>query len=125
MEKRRIYDLEDRTKRFAKNVADFVQKLPRTLAHREYVPQLIRSSGSIAANYIEANESVGPNDFPMRVRICLRESKESALWLELCNAGNLEQERLALVDEAHQFVRMFSAMLRNHYKNKKALKVAV
>lgn len=113
MEKPRIFDLEDRTKLFAKRVAELVNKLPRSLTHKEYVPQLIRSSGSVAANYIEANEAIGPNDFLMRVRICLKESKESALWLDLLQVGSLELERTALIDEARQFVRMFSTIIKN------------
>jgi len=52
------YDLEDRTYRFAKKSRDFVKKLPKTIANFEYGKQLIRSSGSQAANYIEANEAL-------------------------------------------------------------------
>jgi four helix bundle protein len=48
------YDLDERTFLFARNVRDFVKTLPRTVTNIEYVKQIIRSSGSIAANYIEA-----------------------------------------------------------------------
>ena len=50
------FDLEDRTFEFAKRVRAFVKLLPRTVCNREDVRQLIRSSGSVGANYIEANE---------------------------------------------------------------------
>lgn len=69
------YDLEDRTKRFAKNVRWFVKKLDLTIANIEDGKQLIRSSGSIGANYIEANESLGKKDFLMRIRIFRKRSK--------------------------------------------------
>ncbi len=110
------YDLEDRTALFAKKVRTFVQKLPRVDSHKDDVPQLMRSSGSVAANYIEANESLGKGDFLMRLRICLKEAKESKLWLSLLNIPvhqvAWEQERIALEDEAHQLVRIFSSILR-------------
>jgi len=62
----KIYDLEERTYQFAKRCKDFVNKLPRTVANIEYGKQLIRSSGSQAANYIEANESLSKKDLKYR-----------------------------------------------------------
>lgn len=112
----RKYDLEERTMLFAKQIRQFVKKLPLTSVNAEDIPQLIRSSGSTAANYIEANESLGKKDFAMRIRISLKESKESRLWLQLCDVGDnpaLEKERLLLQNEAHQFVRIFSTILKN------------
>jgi four helix bundle protein len=55
----KIYDLEERTFRFAKAVSDFIKLLPKSLSNIEYSKQLIRSSSSIGANYIEANEALG------------------------------------------------------------------
>jgi four helix bundle protein len=113
------YDLEERTAFFAKNIRRFVKNLPRTFGNIEDIPQLIRSSGSIAANYIEANESLGRKDFLMRIRISLKESKESSLWLELCEVGKIEveQERLILLSESRQFVRIFSSILKTSQRN--------
>ena len=71
------YDLEERTARFAERCRDYVRKLPRTISNIEYGKQLIRSSGSQAANYIEANESLGKKDFQHRMRIARKEAKES------------------------------------------------
>ena len=71
------YDLEERTAVFAENCRDFVKKLPKTTPNFEYGKQLIRSSGSQAANYIEANEALGKKDFLMRIKICRKETKES------------------------------------------------
>ncbi|MBL7117590.1 MAG: four helix bundle protein [Candidatus Syntrophoarchaeum sp.] len=50
------YDLEERTLKFAKGVIKFVKNLPRTIPNIEVIKQLVRSSGSVGANYIEANE---------------------------------------------------------------------
>ena len=63
------YDLEDRTLAFAKKVRAFVKKLRKTIANIEDGKQLIRSSGSVGANYIEANESLSKKDFIMRIKI--------------------------------------------------------
>jgi four helix bundle protein len=71
------YDLEDRTYQFAKKVRAFVRLLPRTVSNLEDVKQLIRSSGSVGANYLEANGSLGKKDFTMRIRIARKEAKES------------------------------------------------
>lgn len=108
------YDLEERTMFFAKNVRKFVRKVPRTIASIEDCKQMIRSSGSVAANYIEANEALSKKDFLMRIKICRKESKETALWLELVEpvcADNLEIERKMLLDEANQLMLIFASIL--------------
>ena len=72
------YDLEERTFQFAKNVSLYVKKFTRTISNMEYGKQVIRASGSVGANYIEANEALGKKDFVMRIKICRKEAKESA-----------------------------------------------
>ena len=57
------YDLEQRTFQFAKDVRLFVKALPKTTANFEDIKQLVRASGSVGANYNEANESLGKKDF--------------------------------------------------------------
>jgi four helix bundle protein len=52
------YDLEDRTFIFAQDVRAFAKQIPRTIANIEDTKQVVRASGSVGANYIEANESV-------------------------------------------------------------------
>ena len=85
------FDLEDRTFRFAKRTRDFVRRLPRTICNIEDVKQLARSSNSVGANYIEANEALSKKDFRMRIKICRKESKESAYHLRLLDtAGDAE-----------------------------------
>ena len=109
-----VYDLEERTYQFAKNVRIFVTTLPKTIANIEDGKQLIKASGSVGANYIEANESLGKKDFLMRIRISRKESKESAYWLRLINETNkLENtdEALRLMQEANELKRILSAIL--------------
>ena len=74
----RKFDLEERTFRFAKAVRAFVKRLPRTVCNQEDVKQVVRSSGSVGANYIEANEALSKKDFRHRVRIARKEAKETS-----------------------------------------------
>lgn len=88
------YDLEERTFIFAKSTRSFVKNLPRSIGNVEDGKQLVRSSGSVSANYIEANEALSKKDFIMRAKICRKEAKESRLWLRLVDTGeNIELER--------------------------------
>jgi four helix bundle protein len=109
------YDLEDRTFDFAKSVRAFVRQIPRTMANIEDSKQVIRSSGSVGANYIEANESIGKKDFLMRIKICRKEAKESRYWLRLIDTADdsdLEKSRNELIREATELTNIFGAILR-------------
>jgi four helix bundle protein len=89
--------------------------LPRTLSNIEDARQLVRSSGSIGANYIEANESLSKKDFLCRIKISRKEAKESRYWLRLIDSGDqieIEDERLALSQEATELMKIFGAMVR-------------
>lgn len=77
------YDLEERTLSFAKEVRKWVRKGPKNICNIEDCKQLVRSSGSVGANYIEANESLSKKDFKVRIKISRKESKESRFWLKL------------------------------------------
>ncbi|MEY2527315.1 MAG: hypothetical protein QOE73_2086, partial [Verrucomicrobiota bacterium] len=83
----RPHDLEDRTFLFAQSIRTFVKQLPRTISNTEDVRQLVRASGSVAANWIEADEALSKKDFLMRTKICRMEAKESRLFLCLIDAG--------------------------------------
>ena len=109
------YDLEERTFLFAKNVRSFVRKLPKTIANIEDGKQLINASGSVGANYIEANESFSKKDFVFRIKICRKEAKESKYWLRLVfieNSTELEGERERLVQEATELTNIFGAIIQ-------------
>ena len=108
------YDLEDRTLEFARKVRAFVKKLPKTLANIEDSRQLVNASGSVGANYIEANEALSKKDFLMRIKICRKEAKESRYWLRLVDTGEdkqLEQERKGLEDEACELTHIFGSIV--------------
>ena len=108
------YDLEDRTQGFAKAVREFARKAPKDIANFDDLKQLVRSSGSIGANYIEANEALSKKDFAMRAKICRKEAKESRYWLRLINTdrkNELETERKSLEDEANELTHIFGSIV--------------
>ncbi len=111
---RNKYDLEERTYQFAKKVALFCKKLSRTISNIEYVRQVIRSSGSVGANYIEANESFSKKDFRMRIKICRKEAKESVHWLRLIietDEEKFKKEGEELLKEAIELKKIFSSII--------------
>ena len=76
-------ELEDRFHLFGKRIRDFCLKLKWDIINTEYIRQLIRSSGSVGANYIEASDDLGKLDEKMKIKIARRESKESIHGLDL------------------------------------------
>ena len=108
------YDLEERTFQFAKDVRFFIKTLEKTTSNYEDTKQVIRSSGSVGANYIEANESLSKKDFIFRIKICRKEAKESAYWLRLINETNeLDNKPFAesLIQEANELKKILSAII--------------
>lgn len=109
------YDLEERTLEFARRVRNFVKNLSKTAGNIEDGKQVIRSSGSVGANYIEANEALSKKDFAMRIKICRKESKETIYWLLLLDTNNNkepEEERQKLIKEATELMMIFSSIMR-------------
>ena len=107
-------ELEDRFHNFGKRIRDFCLKLKWDIINTEYIRQLIRSSGSVGANYIEASDDLGKTDEKMKIKISRRESKESIHWLDLIltyENTDLEKEKLELKDEAEQIRKILSAVL--------------
>lgn len=113
-DKAKLHDLEERTFQFAESVRAFVRQLPRTIGNTEDVRQLVRASGSVAANWIEADEALSKKDFLMRVKICRKEAKESRLFLRLIDAGLAKAAlttRDHLTGEARELTLIFSSII--------------
>jgi len=109
-----MYDLEERTYQFAKDVAIFIKKIPKTTINIEYSKQVIRSSGSVGANYIEANESLSKKDFNMRMKICRKEAKETSYWLRLLVDTNDSDHTIVgekLICESNELKKIFSSII--------------
>ena len=108
------YDLEDRTFKFARDCRILVKKINNSnLVNQVDGKQLIRSSGSVAANWIEANESLSKKDFVHRVKICRKEAKESRLWLRLLDiyAAELDAVRHMLIKESIELQKIFGSII--------------
>jgi four helix bundle protein len=109
------YDLEERTFEFAQRVRAFVKRLRPTLANIEDIKQVVKASGSVGANYIEANEALSKKDFVMRIKISRKESKESRYWLRLVDTDDqaeTERERGNLIQESTELMKIFGSILR-------------
>ncbi|MCX6256602.1 MAG: four helix bundle protein, partial [Bacteroidia bacterium] len=87
---------------------------PNNISNIEDSKQIVRASGSVGANYIEANESLSKKDFLMRVKICRKEAKESSFFLRLIyetNSSEFEKEGIELHDEAVQLKKIISSII--------------
>lgn len=114
MQNSKKYDLEERTFQFAQKCRNFVNKLSKTIANLKYSKQLIRSSGSQAANYIETNEALSKKDFILRIKICRKEAKESRLWIKLSEVGSsqdLKKEAEDQIQESIELTKIFGSIL--------------
>jgi four helix bundle protein len=110
------YDLEERTLKFAQDCIDLAKLILKNSINIELISQFIRASGSIGANYREANDSVTKKDFYHRINISRREAKETKYWLELIlhSNPNLHTEVTTLIDEAYQLTKIFAAIAQNN-----------
>ncbi len=108
------YDLEERTFQFAKQIRIYIKTLHRTQANIEDGKQLIRASGSVGSNYIEANEALSKKDFLMRVKISRKEAKECVFFIRLIKETNENIDfdfSEKLQTEATELKKIFSAII--------------
>ena len=108
------YDFQERATLFAERVRALAKKVPKTLGNDQDLKQLIRSSGSVGANYIEAGEALSKKDALKSLRIARKEAKESTHWLRLLEVGDINQdsERKALSSETLALLRILTAMIK-------------
>jgi len=108
------YDFEERTFQFAKNVGAFLKIVEKNIVNNEYSKQLARSSGSVGANYIEANESLGEKDYILHLRISRKEAKESIFWLRLIkevNSSKYDEIATQLMNECIELKKILSSII--------------
>ena len=83
------------------------------MGNREDLRQLIRASGSVAANYLEAQEGLSRKDFFYRIKVCRKEAREFGLWLRLIQTGGTPEivtERSRLLLESDELKRIFCSI---------------
>lgn len=110
LQNNKTYDLEDRTAKFAEDVIKLLRTIKTTPINRRIIPQLVASSGSIGANYCEANESESKKDFVHKIGICKKEIKETKHWLRLLATSDpqIKDEIKVLWKECHELLLIFS-----------------
>ena len=104
------YDLEERTKKFSKEIIELLIRLNKNIINESIIKQLIRSATSVGANYCEANGAASRKDFKNKIYICRKEIQETKYWLELIAKTNKEEiEKLRLLwKEAHELTLIFN-----------------
>jgi four helix bundle protein len=106
----RAFDLEERLLEFSARIVRLVEKLPKSEAGKHVGGQLLRSGTSPYANHGEAEDAESVNDFVHKLKVCLKEMRETWRWLRLVKrVPLLENPALLdpLVDEADQLIRIF------------------
>lgn len=108
-----VFDLEERTIRFTKEVIAFTKDLPPTIANKEISRQLVRAAGSVGANYIEASENLSTKDFLLHIKISRKEAKEARYWLLTSDCPpEVVVARDRLCQEATELMLILSAIMR-------------
>lgn len=87
-------DLLDRTFKFGVDCIKFLRTLPNNQELHVIKHQLIKSSTSIGANYEEAQAGFSKADFKNKVRISLREARESNYWLRIVKALDTQENEI-------------------------------
>jgi four helix bundle protein len=110
----RVYDLEERFTVFADDVLSYVDGLPSEPSTNHIARQLIRSGTSPMANYAEADAASSRRDFINKLRICLKELKETERWITLLDrrAKGESASRTKLLDESRQLIRIISKSVK-------------
>lgn len=103
------YDLEGRTKKFARSVLCVIKTMKENNINRNIISQLVRSATSVGANYCEANGASSKKDFRNKIHTCKKEIKESKYWIELLAEVETDKDGLRkLWKEAHELTLIFS-----------------
>jgi len=114
---KRDYNLEERTFQFALSIRECVSANKWTRAQWTDIDQMLRASGSVAANYVEANNAVSKGDFLFWIKVSKKEASECRLWLRLLGASSsaepLKETIRQLYRECDELVRILAAILRN------------
>ena len=115
------YDLEERLINFAVSIISITEKLPNTQAGKHIAGQLVRSGTSPASNYGEAQSAESQKDFIHKLKISLKELRESRIWLIILNKKNLisaKNELKSILSECEELIRIFVKCIKTAESNK-------
>lgn len=118
LSKERLYDLEERTAKFAETIIDFLKALEETSINKRIISQLVGCGGSVGANYCEATEAESKKDFVHKMGICKKEIKETEHWLRLLarSEPDKKEEIRKIWKEAHELLLIFSKTMETSKK---------
>jgi len=116
------YDLEERLIEFAVLVCQIAESLPPTRIGKQVEAQLIRSGTSVAPNYGEAQAGESRRDFIHKMKICLKELRESLVWLKMAHKLALGDPTMVRqgIQESDELVRIFVASIATAERNDRA-----
>ena len=119
MSKEVQFDLEERLIDFAARCIKDAESLPKTLAGQHLADQLIRSGTSPALNYGEAQAAESRKDFIHKMKVCLKELRETSICLRIIvKAGLLGAPKLeSLLDETGELISIFVTSIKTAKKN--------
>jgi len=111
---KKIYDLEERTAKFAENVIDFTKELPNDFRYQSIISQLIRAATSVGANYCEADDAHSKKDFCHKISLCKKESRETKYWLRIIARTFPKNNDIAKIlwKEAQELNLIFASIIR-------------
>ncbi len=109
------YNLEERTAKFGENVIDFVKQVPKTEITRPLINQIVKSSTSIGANYMEANQGSSKKDFRNKISICRKESNETKHWFRMISRALPEKAEECRIfwQESHELTLIFAKIIKS------------
>ena len=116
------YDLEERLLEYASRIIRLAESLPRTRAGNHIAGQLLRSGTSPLANHAEAQAAESRQDFIHKLKLSLKELRESHRWLRLCKRVPVAEPASkfdALITETNELISIFVASIRTAKANKK------
>jgi four helix bundle protein len=117
------YDLEDRLLEFASGVIDVTEKLPNSRAGNHVSGQLLRSGTSPYANHGEAQAPESADDFIHKMKICLKELRETRRWARLIHRRHWLADDIQLkflLVESEELIRIFKASVQTAERNRQA-----
>jgi four helix bundle protein len=116
--------LQARTKKFHIDVINLCNDFPRTVVGFEIAKQILRSAGSVAANYRASARTKSTIDFINKIQIVIEEADESLYWLEVIEEAQIKPgcEIMRLVKEANELTAIFTASNKTAKSNLKLLR---
>jgi len=121
MSAERVYDVEERLLHYGDRIIRFTEALPNSRAGNHIAQQLLRSGTSPVANHAEAQAAESPDDFIHKLRICLKELRESRRWLQLAQCAFFRRTPAKvdpLIEETDELIRIFVKSIKTAQSRK-------